>query len=243
MTSVSHVQQVAKGKMAVAPVNWLPGSISAALPFFAVVDPNAGKLFLRADDPNIYGIAPVGVQQNPTIIKNGVQKAGNKGCNFFTAPWCIPNSTARDVGRRVLIRDIDTSIFSYITSLYTLIGNGATLSDWRLEQQGYAKVYQLIQGSQYVDVGGDIYFGAQTNVPSAINGVPELTAVPQNLITDDFEFNGTPVTAYQMPYNTFYAIDTPIVLSAIDTHNPAYPRLYFTLLNNAFVLNNINYPN
>ncbi len=229
--------------MIVTPVNWLPGSISAALPFFSVIDKNAGKLFLRADDPNIYGISPLGVQQNPTIVKNNVQKAGNKGCNFFTAPWCIPNSAARDVGQRVLIKDIDTSIYSYITSLYTLIGNGATLTDWKLEQQGYAKLYQLIQASQYVDVGGVVYFGGQTNTPSAINGVPDLTAVVQNLISDDFEYNGTPVTAYQMPYNTFYAIDTPIVISAIDTNNPAYPRLFFTLFNNAVVMNNINYPN
>lgn len=242
MTSVSHVQQGAKTKMSVAPVNWLPGSITAALPFFSVVDPNAGKLFFRADDPNIYGIAPLGVQGNPIIIKNGLQKNGNKGCNFFTAPWCIPLTAARDIGRRVYIKDVDNSIFEYIRQLYSLVGKGANLTDWKLEQPGYVKLYQLIQGSSYVDVGGSVYFGAQTTIPSAINGVAELKSVSQNLISDDFTFDGVPVTTYQMPYNTFYAVDTPIVLSAVDTNNPQYPRLFFTLFNSVVVLNNINYP-
>jgi hypothetical protein len=49
------------------------------------------------------------------------------------------------------------------------------------------------------------------------------------------------IPTYQMPYNTFYAVDTPIVLSASDSSNPSVDRLYFTLLNNVSVLNGPSY--
>ena len=249
MSSVAHVQQVAKTKVSVSPVNWLPGSLSACLPFFAVPDPSSGILYFRGDDPNIYGVQIQGVQQNPVVEKNGVVKPGNKGCNFFSAPWCVPNYPARDVGKRVYIKSVDSSIMQYISALYSLIGVGAVpgtvvnLSSWKIEQPGYVKLYQIIQVGQYINVSGVVYFGAQGQGDTSINGVSSLTRVSQNLITDDFSYNGASVDAYQMPYNTFYAVDTPIVISAIDSANPQSPRLYFTLFNNAVILGNINYPN
>jgi hypothetical protein len=245
MTSVAHVQQLAKTKVSVSPTNWLPGSFSAALPFFAVPDSSTGKLYLRADDPNIYGVALQGIQQNPSVTKNGVVKPSNKGCNFFSAPWSIPNYPARDVGKRVYITDVDTTIYSYITALYSILGGAATitLGNWRFEQPGYVKLYQLVQGSTFVNVGGTVYFGGQTAANTAINGVPDMQVAIQNNITTDFTYNGTALTAYQHPYNTFYAVDTPIIISAVDTSNPAGPRIYFTLFNSVNILGNINYPN
>jgi hypothetical protein len=56
-----------------------------------------------------------------------------------------------------------------------------------------------------------------------------------------FTFNGTTVPAYQLPYNTYYAVDTPIVISAIDANHESNGRIYFTLLNAATLYNNPNY--
>jgi hypothetical protein len=249
MSSLNQIQQSAKTKVSVAPTNWLPGSFSACLPFFSVPDQRTGKLYFRADDPNIYGVSLQGVQQSPSVQKNNVVKPSNKGCNFFSAPWCIPNYPARDVGKRIYITDVDSSIFSYISALYTLVGQGTNpptmvnLTNWRVEQPGYVKLYQLIQGSSFVNVNGTIYFGGQTQQNTTINGVSELTEVGQNLISNDFTYNGPSVSAYQMPYNTFFAVDTPIVISATDTLNSSVPRLYFTLFNSVNVLGNLTYPN
>jgi ABC-type tungstate transport system permease subunit len=86
-----------------------------------------------------------------------------------------------------------------------------------------------------------MYFGATLSNPSQVSGVSDITLVQSPLITNDFTFNGSLITTYQMPYNTFYAVDTPIVLSAVDTANIELPRLYFSLLNNVTLYNGPNY--
>lgn len=242
MSSVTSVSPIAKGKMSVAPVNWLPGSLSAALPFFAVVPGEPNTLYLRADDPNLYGIYLNGVATSPTVTKNSITKPANKGFNFYSAPWCIPTLPARDLGKRTQILNVDQSVYDYIKSLYTLLGGVATvnLTNFKLVQPGWAKQYQIYGGSQYVKVGTTTYFGAQTLTNTEVNGVPTLTSVPTPLISNDFTYNGTPVTAYQLPYNTFWVLDTPLVFSAVDTNNPTTP-LYFTLYNGVNVLNGPNW--
>ena len=93
------------------------------LPFFSLnQSTNPGTLYLRADDPNLYGIMYSGGQQNPVVEKNGVQKPANKGCNFYSAPWCISTLPARELGNRVQITSVDISVYNYFTQLYKLIG-------------------------------------------------------------------------------------------------------------------------
>ena len=169
MTSVLRHTSDPKNQMSVSPIQWLPGSLSAAIPFFAVINEVPNTLFLRADDPNIYGIGNGSLAQNPQIIKlptpdpvkypNG-EIPGNKGCNFYSAPWCIPTFGARDTGKQVPIYTIDPSVYTYITALYNLVGTiPITLTEWELEQQGSVKLYQILQGSRYTNINGTTYFG------------------------------------------------------------------------------------
>lgn len=229
--------------MSVAAIQWIPGALASTLPLFAMTDPTNGTLYLRADDPNIYGVYTGGLQQSPIVEKNSVQKAANKGYNFYSAPWCISTLPARDIGHRVEITSCDQSVYDYITALYGIIGTiPITLTDWRFEQAGYAKAYQILQGSAYVNVNGTTYFGAAKLLNTQVSGVPDLTAVSVPLISNDFTYNsGTSITTYQMPYNTFYAVDTPIIISAVDSSNAETPRVYFTLMNNVTVYNGPNY--
>lgn len=247
MTTVIRDYPGPKGKMSVGAIQWIPGALAATLPLFAMTDPSNGKMYLRADDPNIYGVYTGGLQQSPIIMKNGIQKPANKGCNFYSAPWCISTLPARDLGRRVEITSVDQSVYEYITALYGIIGTTPiTLTNWQFEKAGYVKSYQILQGSAYVNVGGTTYFGGAKLPNTQVSGVSELTAVDLPLITDDFTFGteeepGDPITTYQMPYNTFYAVDTPIVISAVDSSNAETPRIYFTLMNNVTMYNGPNY--
>jgi hypothetical protein len=243
MTSV--VQAYApppKGKMSVAPVQWLPGALSSMLPFFAIKDTTPGVLYLRADDPNLCGIYTTGLMNSPVVKKNDTIVNANKGYNFYSAPWCIQTLPCRDLGRRYEITSIDSSVTEYITALYALIGTtDIALTDWKFEQPGYVKGYQVLEGSRYTTVNGTTYFGAASMPYIQVSGVSALTKVNEPLITCDFTFNGPTIEAYQLPYNTFYAVDTPIVVSAIDANNPAANRIYFTLLNAVTLYNNPNY--
>ncbi len=244
MTTVLRAYPASKNKVSVGPVQWLPGALSSTLPLFSVTGPQANTLYLRADDPNIYGVSYLGLQQSPVVTKNGVTKAANKGYNFYSAPWCIGTFPARDIGARNYITSVDQSVYDYITALYSLIGTtNISLANWQLEQSGYTKTYQLLQGSSYVNVSGTTYFGGAAVPASQVAGVPSLTTVTTPLISDDFTYNtsaGT-INTLQMPYNTFCAVDTPIVISAVDTNNPTDPRIYFTLLNNVTMYNGPNY--
>jgi hypothetical protein len=242
MTTVMRNYPSAKGKMSVAPVQWLPGALSAMLPYFAMEDPSTGVLSLRADDPNLYGVYTGGLITSPVITKNNNIQAANKGRNFYTAPWCISTLPSRDVGRRVEVTSVDSGVTDYISALYSLIGSTQiSLSNWRFEQKGYAKCYQVLQGNSYVNVDGTVYFGVAALPNTQVSGVPDLNPVASPLITNDFTFNGSNITTWQMPYNTYYAIDTPVVLSAVDIAHPKQPRMYFTLLNQATLYNNPNY--
>jgi hypothetical protein len=247
MAAIQRDYPSAKGKMSVAPVQWLPGALASMLPFFAVIDEYPGALFLRADDPNLYGIYTAGLMTTPVVEKNGIRKNANKGFNFYSSPWCIPTLPARDLGRRIEITSIHSSVTDYITRLYTLVGRTPiTLTDWKLEQKGYVKAYQILQGSSYVNVGNSTYFGAAKEPYTQVSGVSEQIEVASPLISGDFTYNGTDasgngIITYQLPYNTFYAVDTPIVLSAVDTAHPNAPKIYFTLLNNVTLYNGPNY--
>jgi hypothetical protein len=243
MTTVIREYPGPKTKMSVAAIQWIPGALSATLPLFAMTEPSNGTLYLRADDPNIYGVYTGGLQQSPIVEKSAVQKPANKGCNFYSAPWCISTLPARDLGRRIEITSVDQSVYEYITALYGIIGRTTiTLTNWQFEKAGYVKSYQILQGSAYVNVGGTTYFGGAKLPNTQVSGVSELTAVDVPLISDDFTYNsGTSIRTYQMPYNTFYAVDTPIVISAVDSSNAQAPRIYFTLLNNVTMYNGPNY--
>jgi hypothetical protein len=242
MTTVMRSFPLAKGKMSVAPVQWLPGTLAAMLPFFAINPAQPNRLYLRADDPNIHGVYTTGLMTSPVVEKAGQQTCANKGFNFYAAPWSIQALPARDVGNIIEITSVDTSVTDYITSLYTLLGRTPiALSDWKFEQGGFVRLYQVLQGDLNTNVGLEMYFGATLGTPSQVSGVSDLTLVQSPLITSDFTFNGSLIPTYQMPYNTFYAIDTPIVLSAIDTANIEQPRLYFTLLNTVTLNNGPNY--
>ena len=106
-----------------------------------------------------------------------------------------------DTGKRIEIKVIDPSIYTYITELYKLVGSTPiTLDNWKLEQSGYVKIYQILQGSSYVNRNGTAYFGATAELNTAISGVGSTTEAISNLITNDFQFNGTPIITYQMPY-------------------------------------------
>lgn len=239
MTSVLQVSNPAKGKMSVSAVQWLPGALSSMLPFFAV---NNNTLFLRADDPNIYGIYTAGLSTSPVVEKDGIKHSANKGFNFYSAPWCISTLPSRDLGRRIEIMNVDQSVYDYITALYALIGvTSITLTDWKFEQSGFAKSYQVLQGNSYVDISNTVYFGGTTTPYEQVSGIGEITPVESPLITDDFTFNGPKILTYQLPYNRYYAVDTPIIISAVDSSHPDTPRIYFTLLNGVSVNNNPNY--
>lgn len=241
MANIQRMYPGAKGKMSVSPVCWIPGSLSASLPFFAMPDPNSGVLTLRADDPNLQGVQTVGLTQSPVVEKATIQKPANKGQNFYSAPWSIPTLPARDLNRRVEVTSVDSSITDYITALQGLIGAiPVTLTDWQFEQKGQAKAQQILQGSVYQNVTGTTQFGGTTLPNTQVAVVAALTPVATPLITNDFTFNGTTVTAQQMPQNTFYAIDTPIVISAVDSANSSSPRIQFTLLNNVTLYNGPN---
>jgi len=241
MSSVLQVQAPAKGKMSVAPVQWMPGALSAMLPFFATVQADPGVLYLRADDPNLYGVYTSGLITSPVVEKNNVIRSANKGFNFYSAPWAIMPLPCRDLGQRVEITNIHTSVTDYITSLYAIIDGNITLTDWQMEQNGYVKAYQVLQGSAYVNISGTTYFGGAKLPNTQVSGVSETNQVTAPLISNDFTFNGPNIVTYQLPYNTFFAVDTPIVLSAVDENNPAKPRVYFTLLNNVTLYNGPNY--
>ena len=242
MTSVVQTYAPPKGKMSVAPVQWLPGALSSMLPFFAIKESSPGTLYLRADDPNLYGVYTAGLMNTPVVTKASVIKNANKGYNFYSAPWCIQTLPSRDIGRRQEITAVDSSITDYITSLYTLIGTTPIALDlWQFEQAGYVKAYQVLEGSRYVNINGTTYFGASAAPNIQVSGVSALAEMNEPLITDDFTFNGVTVNAYRLPYNTFYAVDTPIVLSAIDTNHIDNGRIYFNLLNATTLYNNPNY--
>jgi hypothetical protein len=243
MTTVLKGYNPPKTKMAVSAVQWIPGALSSTLPLFAIDSPTGTILYLRADDPNIYGVYTVGMAQSPVVSISGTTRPSNKGNNFYSAPWCISSLPAQDLGKRIKVTFISPGIYQYITDLYSLIGASTiTLTDWQLEQEGYVKIYQLLQGSQYVNVGTSTYFGGQTAMPSAVNGVANYTPLGVKSISDDFTYDGDVLQVYQMPYNTFCAVDSPIVISAVDSSNPSSPRVYFTLLNGVAVYNGPIYP-
>jgi len=250
MTSVLRHTSDPKSQMSVAPIQWLPGSLSASLPFFAVTSNRPNRLYLRADDPNIYGIGNGTLAQNPQIIKlpspnpikfPGGKISANKGCNFYSAPWCIPTFGSRDTGKQVQIHEIDSSVYSYITALYSLVGSTVTitLTDWKLEQEGTVKLYQVLQGSRYTTINSIPYFGGTGKLNTKVSGVGTTTLVESPIISDDFTYSSDTVTlpTYQLPYNTFYAVDTPIIISAIDSTHPTNGRIYFTLQNNVTLYN------
>jgi hypothetical protein len=243
MTTVIRHFPGPKPKMSVAPVQWIPGALSSMLPLFALETPSNSTLYFRADDPNLYGVNVTGLMQTPAVQKNSVFKASNKGYNFYSAPWCIPTYPARDLGLRVEITAFDQSIYDYITALYGLIGSAPiALTDWRFEKSGYVKQYQILQGSAYVNVGGTTYFGAALKPTTQVSGVGGTSLIQNPLISNDFTFNsGTIIPTYRLAYNTFYAIDTPIVISCVDSNNVAADRIYFTLMNNVTVYNGPNY--
>ena len=241
MSSVLQVQAPAKGKMSVAPVQWMPGALSAMLPFFATLQSDPGVLYLRADDPNLYGVYTAGLITSPVVEKNHIVRSANKGYNFYSAPWAIMPLPCRDLGQRVEITRIDTSVTDYITSLYSIINGNILLTDWQMEQNGYVKAYQVLQGSSYVNVSGTTYFGGAKLPNTQVSGVPEINQIMAPLISDDFTFNGPNIVTYQLPYNTFFAVDTPILLSAVDINNPSKPRIFFTLMNNVTLFNGPNY--
>lgn len=246
MTTVTRQYPLAKSKVAVQPIQWIPGALSATLPFFALSSATSSTLCLRADDPNIYGVYAVGLQQSPVVSISGTTKPSNKGFNFYSAPWCIGTLPAQDLGKRIKITAIHPSVYQYITDLYGLLGGqvpAITLEDWRLDQEGYIKIYQLLQGSQFVNVGSSTYFGGQTTIPSAVNGVSEYVPLGVKSISNDFTYNSANIlNVFQMPYNTFCAVDSPIIISAVDSSNPSSPRVYFTLLNGVAVYNGPVYP-
>ena len=86
--------------MSVYPVNWIPGSLNGCLPFFSVQN---NTLYLRADDPNIYGINFAGGLTTLPSVYYGTDtspvRVGNKGRNFYSAPWAIPTLPAKDTGK------------------------------------------------------------------------------------------------------------------------------------------------
>lgn len=231
MTSQLRTYPVSKGMVSVAPVTWLPGALSATLPFFSVQN---GVLYFRADDPNLYGIIyQGGLMAVPQVSINNNIKVGNKGRNFYSAPWCIPTLPSRDTGKRVEVTSLDPSIYTYIASLYLLLTNSnSTLTSFTLEKTGWAKQYQIVYGNQYTNVNGALYFGATNDANQGIGGVPTqtTTTAPNISTTASHTYNGTALPVVQQVYNTFFAIDTPITISAIDTSN-GDKKVYFTLMN------------
>jgi len=240
MSSMSTQYPKAKTMMSVGPVNWLPGSLIGCLPFFSVQN---GVLYFRADDPNLYGITfQGGLISIPHVTVNGKQRLGNKGYNFYSAPWCIPTLPCRDTGKRVEVDSIDPSIFTYIVAFYkNLTGSAIILTNFKTETSGYVKQYQVVYGNQYNNTGGKLYFGASATPNPGTGGVSSLvqTTSPNISITDPYKYDGPAITTYQQPYNTFYAIDTPITISAIDSSNNT--KIYFVLQNSVAVYNSPNF--
>lgn len=236
--------------MSVNPVNWIPGTLNGAFPFFSV---QSNTLYFRADDVNIYGInfgggvttlPSVYYATDPTPVR-----AGNQGRNFYSAPWAIPTLPARDTGKRVEVTVIDPSIYSYIHSFYTLLTTdpsqpeipSVNLQDFSLVQSGWARQYQLINRNQTTHTNGILYFGANTTgvQETSLGGVASSSMIqsPNISETQSYTYDGSLLPTWQQPYNTFYAIDTPIVFSAIDVNNNN-TLLYFTFENTAQVYNN-----
>lgn len=239
MTTVLKSFPTSKTTVSIAPTQWLPGSLSASLPFYAM-NPKRfpGRLFFRADDPNIYAVIAT-TDIVPIVQKNNITKPFNKGFNFYSAPWIISSLNARDMGRMHDINEIDPSIYEYITKLYSLINITApiNLTNWTLESGGSVRLYQILQGNNMTNINNTVYIGGSSLPNSKIAGVSDLTVVTTPLITTDFVYNGPGITTYQMPYNTFYAFDKPVVISAIDSNRPANGRIYFTLSNSSTVSN------
>jgi hypothetical protein len=244
---MSTIYPKAKSMVSVGPVNWLPGSLTGALPFFSVQN---GVLYFRADDPNLYGIIfQGGLMSLPSVAVKTVGstnpriRLGNKGYNFYSAPWCIPTLPCRDTGKRVEITSIDPTIFTYITSFYkNLTGSTVNLQNFSLEDSGYAKQYQVVYGNQYNNVNGKLIFGGTKSSNPGMGGVNTVSSIvsPNISITQPYTYDDlvNPITTYQQPYNTFYAIDTPMTISAVDdTGN----RLYFVLQNPVSVFNAPNF--
>ena len=239
MTTVLKSFPTSKTTVNIGPTQWLPGSLSASLPFYAM-NPKRfpGRLFFRADDPNIYAVI-ASTDNIPIIQKNNIIKPFNKGFNFYSAPWVISNFNSRDMGRMHDINEIDSSIYEYITKLYSLISPATPINliNWSLESGGSVRLYQILQGNNITNINNTIYVGGSSLPNSKIAGVSDLTLITSPLISNDFAYNGTGINTYQMPYNTFYAIEKPIVISAIDGNNPQNGRIYFTLSNSSTVSN------
>ena len=233
MTTVLRAFPTAKPKVSVSAIQLIPGALSSTLPLFALEnDTTASTLFLRADDANICGVYLGNLQQVPVVEKSSIQTPSNQGCNFYSATWCIHTLSARYCGKRTEIQVIDSSVYTYLTTLYSLIGTvPISLTGWRLESTGYVKTYQILQGSSYITINGTTYMGAAAQPKTQISGESTFQQVLEPLLSDDFTFNGANITTIQMPYNTFCAIDTPITISAIDSSNPTAERIYFTLAN------------
>jgi len=183
------------------------------------------------------------LSQTPQIYKLPATKypegkiPANKGCNFYSAPWSIPTFGSRDTGKQVNITSIDDSVYKYITALYSLVGDleedNINLTGWNLEQNGTVKLYQVLQGSRTTYINNVGYFGATSQLNTQVSGVGTTSVVGSPIISGEFTYDsdvGT-ITTYQLPYNTFYAVNDPIVISAVDSAHPSNGRLYFTLQN------------
>jgi hypothetical protein len=241
MSSMSTQYPRSKGLVSVSPINWLPGSVNGALPFFSVQN---GVLYFRADDPNLYGITyQGGLMSVPPVCVNNRKRLGNKGYNFYSAPWCIPTLACRDTGKRVEVTSIHPSIYTYIESFYkNLTGSLITLTNFDVVSMGYAKQYQIVYGNQYNNVSGRLYFGGTGTSTPGTGGVDSLIQVtsPNINVSKAYTYDGSPLPTYQQPYNTFYAIDTPIIISAVDSSNES-TKLYFTLQNQTTTYNSPNF--
>jgi hypothetical protein len=227
--------------MSVSPVTWLPGTLTGTLPFFSVQN---GVLYFRADDPNLYGISfNGGLLHPPKVNIRGSVKVGNKGRNFYSAPWSIPTLPCRDTGKREEVTSVDNSIFQYIKAFYTQLTNSLIdLDDFRLETPGYARKYQVVNGNLYTIVNGALYFGGTSTQANSIGGVDSLSALQAPLLSgtdlpnNEVIYDGDSIRVYQLPYNTFYAIDSPVIISAVDRNNDD-TRIFLTLQNNVTVYN------
>jgi hypothetical protein len=239
MTTVLKSFPTSKSTVNINPTQWLPGSLSSYLPLYALNQKESpGHLYFRADDPNIYG-ASASLGDLPIVQTNFTTKPFNKGHNFYSAPWCIPSLSARDMGKVYDITSVDNSIYQYITQLYTLIGSATTvnLTNWNFEEKGSVRLYQILQGNNMTNLNNTVYIGGTSSANNSIAGVSDLKLVISPLITNDFVYNGTGIATYQMPYNTFYAFEKPAVISAIDSNNLGNGRIYFTLSNGSTVSN------
>lgn len=229
-----------KTLVSVHPVSWLPGTLTGTIPFFSVED---GVLYLRSDDPNLYGITyNGGLTQPPKVKINNVIKVGNKGRNFYSAPWSIPTLPCRDTGKRVEVTSIDPSVYSYITAFYSLLTNSSVnLTNFSVTTKGYARQYQVVNGNMYTNVNGSIYFGGTNVQNGTIGGVSVKSTQSAPLVSgvdlgrNEIIYNGTSITTYQLPYNTFFAIDSPVTIKATDSTSGN--TLYFTLQNTTSVYN------